>query len=83
MLEDRKAGGRSPGRRPRLTLDGQLVGYWDREAARLDALAAAARFGWQARRYARKAAEARAQAERSRVREAARRNGAAAEEAGA
>lgn len=60
------------GRRPRVTLDGQLVGYWDREAARLDALAAQARFGWIGRRYARKAEHARAQAERSRSREAAR-----------
>ncbi len=62
------------GRRPRITLDGQLVGYWEREAARLDALAAEARFGWQQRRYLRKAEQARAQAERSRAREAARGN---------
>lgn len=60
------------GRRPRITLDGQLVGYWEREAARLDALAAGARFGWQRRRYLRKAAQARVQAERSRAREVAR-----------
>lgn len=60
------------GRRARITLDGQLVGYWEREAARLDALAAGARFGWLRRRYQRKAAQARAQAERSRAREAAR-----------
>ncbi|MEA1833512.1 hypothetical protein U8607_15615 [Methylobacterium durans] len=59
-------------RRIRQTLDAQLVGYWDREAARLDALAEQARFGWMARRYRRKAVQARAQAERSRVREAAR-----------
>ncbi|WP_430912311.1 hypothetical protein [Methylobacterium sp. sgz302541] len=68
MAEDRKPAAR----RPRITLDGQLVGYWDREAARLDALAAQARFGWVGRRYARKAGQARAQAERSRAREAAR-----------
>ncbi|WP_431311069.1 hypothetical protein [Methylobacterium nigriterrae] len=59
-------------RRARVTLDSQLVSYWDREAARLDALAEAARFGWMARRYRRKAVQARAQAERSRAREAAR-----------
>ncbi|MCJ2015444.1 hypothetical protein [Methylobacterium sp. J-076] len=57
---------------PRATLDGQLVDYWLREAARLDALAAQARFGWQKRGLARKAARARGQAERSRVRESAR-----------
>ncbi|GJD80075.1 hypothetical protein GCM10007886_03450 [Methylobacterium gregans] len=62
------------GRRTRITLDGQLVGYWEREAARLDALAAEARFGWQRRRYLRKAAQARVQAERSRARERARGN---------
>ncbi|GEP06873.1 hypothetical protein [Methylobacterium oxalidis] len=61
-------------RRTRETLDAQLVGYWDREAARLDALAERARFGWIARRYRRKAAQARVQAERSRIREAARGN---------
>ena len=65
-------------RRPaRITLDGQLVGYWEREAARLDALAAGARFGWQRRRYRRKADAARAQGARSQAREAAR--GASAE----
>ena len=65
-------------RRPaRITLDGQLVGYWEREAARLDALSAGVRFGWQKRRYQRKADEARAQAARSQVREASR--GASAE----
>lgn len=62
------------GRKARITLDGQLVGYWAREAARLDALAAGARFGWMRRRYLRKAAQARAQAERSRAREVARGN---------
>lgn len=56
----------------RVTLDGQLVGYWEREAARLDALAAEARFGWQRRSLERKAAYARAQGERSRAREVAR-----------
>lgn len=56
----------------RVTLDGQLVGYWDREAARLDTMAASARFAWQRRRLLRKAAEARAKAERSRQREVAR-----------
>ena len=59
-------------RRPRITLDGQLVGYWDREAARLDALAEGTRFRWLARSLARKAARARAEAARSRAREAAR-----------
>lgn len=63
------------GRRPRVTLDGQLLGYWEREAARLDALAAQARFGWVSRRYTRKAGQARAQAERSRARETARGDG--------
>ncbi|AWN38104.1 hypothetical protein [Methylobacterium radiodurans] len=62
------------GRKARITLDGQLIGYWEREAARLDALAAEARFGWQRRRYLRKSAQARAQAERSRAREVARGN---------
>lgn len=65
-----------PRRKPRrITLDGQLVGYWAREAARLDALAAEARFGWQRRSLERRAAYARAQGERSRVREAARDRG--------
>jgi len=56
----------------RVTLDGQLVGYWDREAARLETIAAGTRFAWQKRRLLRKAAEARGKAERSRQREAAR-----------
>lgn len=60
----------------RTTLDGQLVGYWDREAARFDKLAAEARWAWVKRGYARKAARARARAEPSRVREAARQRGA-------
>ncbi len=59
----------------RVTLDGQLTDYWLREAARLDTLAAEARFGWQRRRYLRKAGQARAQAERSATREAARSGG--------
>jgi len=58
--------------RRRVTLDSQLLTYWEREAARLDALAAAARWGWMARSYARKAERARAQAARSGDREAAR-----------
>lgn len=57
---------------PGPTLDSQLVAFWTREAARLDALALGARFGWQRRRLARKADLARAQAERSLAREAAR-----------
>ena len=64
-----------PNRRQRITLDGQLVGYWAREADRLDALATGARFGWQRRRYARKAADARAQGQRFAAREAARNDG--------
>jgi len=56
----------------RITLDSQLVDFWLREANRLDTLAAQARFGWQRRRYARKADQARGQAEKSRLREAAR-----------
>lgn len=56
----------------RVTLDGQLVDYWSREAVRLDAMAAQARFGWQKRSLARKAERARTQAERSRSREATR-----------
>lgn len=59
-------------RRRRVTLDTQLMDYWAREANRLDALAAQARFGWQRRRFLRKAAEARAQGERSRARETER-----------
>ena len=63
------------GRRPRrVTLDGQLVGYWDREAARLDGLAARAMFRWMARSYARKAERARAMASKSRSKEIARGN---------
>ena len=56
----------------RVTLDSQLLTYWEREARRLEALAASARWGWIARGYARKAERARAQAARSADREAAR-----------
>ncbi|MDP4002323.1 hypothetical protein [Methylobacterium sp. NEAU K] len=62
-------------RRRQITLDGQLLTYWEREAARLDTLAAATRFAWQRRRYLRKAVEARAKAERSRQREVVRGRG--------
>ncbi len=62
------------GRPRRVTLDGQLLGYWEREAARLDALASATRFAWQRRRLLRKAEAARAKAATSRQREAARGN---------
>lgn len=58
--------------RRRITLDTQLMSYWEREAHRLDALAAGSRWGWVARRYARKAEHARAQADRSRTRESGR-----------
>ncbi|WP_107645640.1 hypothetical protein, partial [Methylobacterium radiotolerans] len=57
------------GRPRRVTLDGQLLGFWEREAARLETLAAGARFAWQRRRYLRKAEAARARAEPSRRRE--------------
>ena len=60
------------GRPGRVTLDGQLQTYWEREAGRLETLAAAARAAWQRRRYLRKAEAARAKAEASRQREAAR-----------
>lgn len=63
------------GRPRRITLDGQLLGYWEREAARLEALAAAARFAWQRRRFLRKAEAARAKAAVSREREIARGHG--------
>ncbi|WP_244473827.1 hypothetical protein [Methylobacterium sp. Leaf112] len=56
----------------RATLDSQLLTYWEREAVRLDALAASTRWRWIARGYARKAERARAQAARSADREAAR-----------
>lgn len=58
----------------RVTLDGQLVDYWEREARRLEALALHASFKWMARSYARKAERARANAARSRDKEIARGN---------
>ena len=61
----------------RTTLDGQLVGYWAREATRLEALAAAARFGWQKRRFLRRAADARVRGAQSQAREDARASGVA------
>lgn len=57
---------------PRITLDAQLVSYWEREAQRFDALAAKASWGWVARGYARRAARARAQGARSAARETQR-----------
>jgi hypothetical protein len=62
--------------RHRVTLDSQLMSYWEREARRLDAMAANARWGWMARTYLRKAERARAQGARSAAREAERRTGA-------
>lgn len=62
------------GRKPRITLDDQLVSYWDREAARLDGLAKNATFKWIGRGYARKAERARALAQKSRAKEIARGN---------
>lgn len=56
----------------RETLDTQLITYWDKEAARLDGLAERAVFKWMARGYARKAERARALADKSRAREAAK-----------
>jgi hypothetical protein len=58
----------------RVTLDGQLVSYWEREAQRLDALADAARWNWSARSLRRKAERARAEGARFAAREAARRS---------
>ena len=60
------------GRPRRVTLDGQLRDYWEREAVRLETLASAARFAWQRRRYLRKAEASRAKAQASRQREADR-----------
>ncbi|BAQ44235.1 MULTISPECIES: hypothetical protein [Methylobacterium] len=54
------------------TLDAELVVWWECEAARLESLAASARFGFTRRHYARKAAAARARAQVSRLREQAR-----------
>lgn len=59
----------------RVTLDTQLNDFWTREATRLEAMAAQARFGWQKRRLLRKAVSARHQAERSWQRETARHAG--------
>ena len=56
----------------RVTLDQQLVAYWERQAERFDRLAAKAQWSWVARGYARKAERSRAKAEVSRLREAGR-----------
>ncbi len=56
----------------RLTLDSQLVAYWEREAARFDDLAKRAAFKWMARGFTRRAESARVEAGKSRTREAAR-----------
>ncbi|MCJ2047133.1 hypothetical protein MKK58_21710 [Methylobacterium sp. J-078] len=65
-------GSRVRAARRRVTLDGQLVTYWEREALRLEALAAASRWGWLARGHRRKADRARQQAARFEAREHAR-----------
>lgn len=59
-------------RTPHETLDAQAMRYWEREAARFDALAARASFRWLARGYARRAQRARDMAERARAKEIAR-----------
>ncbi|WP_299653739.1 hypothetical protein [Methylobacterium sp.] len=56
----------------RVTLDGQLVSYWEREAQRLEALAVGARWRWVARSLRRRAARARAQSAQFAGREQAR-----------
>ncbi len=61
-----------PVRPGRVTLDGQLVSYWEREAQRLEALADAARWNWSARSFRRKAERARAEGARFAAREQAR-----------
>ncbi|KQP31739.1 hypothetical protein ASF49_09900 [Methylobacterium sp. Leaf104] len=66
-----------PVRPGRVTLDGQLVSYWEREAQRLEALAGAARWNWSARSLRRKAERARAEGARFAAREAGRRSPAA------
>lgn len=66
------AEGTAGAKRKRVTLDGQLVEYWEREAARFDSLAKSALFRWLARGYARRAERARGLAESSRAREEAR-----------
>ncbi|UMY16119.1 hypothetical protein MMB17_15490 [Methylobacterium organophilum] len=60
---------------PHETLDAQVAAYWEREAARLDILAAQASFAWMIRSYARKAERARKVAAQARGREAARGRG--------
>ena len=65
-------GSRVRAARQRVTLDGQLVSYWQREVLRLEGLAAASRWGWVARGYRRKADRARQQAARFESRERAR-----------
>jgi hypothetical protein len=62
-----------PVRPGRVTLDGQLVSYWEREAQRLEALADAARWNWSARSFRRRAERARAEGVRFAAREQARR----------
>lgn len=57
---------------PHETLDAQLLRYWEREAARFEALAERTRFGWLARGYARRGHRAREMAERCRAKEVAR-----------
>ena len=59
-------------RAPHETLDAQLIRYWEREAARFEALAERARFGWLGRGSARRAQRARDMAERARAKEVAR-----------
>lgn len=59
--------------RKRVTLDGQLLDHWEREARRLEALAEGARWSWVARRLQRKADRAWAQGAVFAAREAARR----------
>ncbi|KQU35213.1 hypothetical protein ASG63_00805 [Methylobacterium sp. Leaf94] len=61
-----------PVRPGRVTLDGQLVTYWEREAQRLETLADAARWNWSARSFRRKAERARAEGARFAARERAR-----------
>jgi hypothetical protein len=74
MSEEAKSneGAKSMTGTARVTLDQQLIVYWERQAQRFDRLAAEARWGWAARNYARKADRSRSKAEVSRAREAAR-----------
>ena len=69
-MQDEIRGGAS---RSRVTLDGQLLSYWEREARRLEGLAGKARWGWVARGLRRKAERARAQGAVFAAREEARR----------